>query len=107
MTNPLRKKKKLSADSIIIIVKLLLRTARLLRDTLNIVDGEYLGKSVIIKWDDKELIVIKWRGQKWPRFKLKGRLSNFTVIDYFIAEEEDDEYIRNHQSPPPHWDIFK
>ena len=70
-------------------------------------DGEYSGKSVVIKWDDKELIVITWRGQKWPRFKLKGRLSNFTVIDYFIAEEEDDEYIRDHQSPPPHWDIFK
>ena len=53
------------------------------------------------------LTAFLWRGQKWPRFKLKGRLSNFTVIDYFIAEEEDDEYIRDHQSPPPHWDIFK
>jgi|TARA_R100001530_G_scaffold42758_2_gene32553 seryl-tRNA synthetase len=69
--------------------------------------GEYFGKSVVIKWDDKELIVVKWRGQKWPRYKLKGSLSNFTVIDYFITEDGDDEYIRDHNSVPPHWDIFQ
>jgi hypothetical protein len=69
--------------------------------------GEYCGKSVAIKWDDKELIVITWRGQKWPRYKLKGRLSNFTVIDYFTEDDDDDEYLRDHQTTPPHWDIYK
>ena len=73
----------------------------------SIIDGEYCGKSVVIKWDDKELIVITWRGQRWPQYKIKGRLANFTVVEYFTIEEEDDEYLRDHQTTPPHWDIYK
>ena len=70
-------------------------------------DGEYLGKSVVIKWDDKELIVVTWRGQRWPQYKIKGRLENFTVVEYYTEDEDDDEYLRDHQTTPPHWDIYK
>ena len=73
----------------------------------SIIDGEYCGKSIVIKWDDKELIVVTWRGQRWPQYKIKGRLENFTVVEYYTEDEDDDEYLRDHQTTPPHWDIYK